>query len=327
MKASRVVAIGTSSGGLDALKQLVPQLPADLPASVLIVRHTAADSDVRVLVDTLNAHGTLQCNAALHGQTIENGQIYVAPADHHLMVGKGCLMVTKGAQENRSRPAIDPLFRSMAVSYGHRGIAVLLTGNLDDGTSGMVAVKRCGGLCVVQDPDDAAYPDMPANARRQVDVDHCVPMSQMGGLLASLVREPPGPRVPVPDDIAIEAKIAERVLSDLASVNSLGDQAPFNCPGCGGVLWQVGGGKALRYRCHTGHAYTAPALLEAQSTEIEETLWVALRMFEERRNLLGRMAESESTARSKATRQRVKDSEVHIKRIKEMLKADQQNAG
>lgn len=327
MKASRVVAIGTSAGGLDALKQLVAQLPADFAAAVLIVRHTSADGDVQVLVDTLNACGALTCTAALAGVTVERGQVYLAPADHHLMVGKGRLMVTKGAQENRSRPAVDPLFRSMAVSYGHRGVAVLLTGNLDDGTAGMVAVRRCGGLCVVQDPDDAAFPDMPANAMRQVDVDHCVPISQMGGLLARLVREPVGPRVAVPSDVATEARIAERVLSDLVSVNSLGDQAPFNCPGCGGVLWQVDAGKALRFRCHTGHSYTAPALLAAQSAEIEETLWVALRMFEERRNLLERMAESHSTARSTATRQRVKDSEVHIARIKAMLKADQQDAG
>src|SRR5687767_13985737 len=101
----------------------------------------------------------------------------------------------------------------------------------------------------------------------------------MGALLTQLVERNPGKRPPVPADIAIEAKIAERVLSDLRSVNDLGDQVPFNCPGCVGVLWQVAEGKALRFRCHVGHAYTASSLHAAQSAKIDETLWVALRMF------------------------------------------------
>lgn len=86
---------------------------------------------------------------------------YVAPADQHLMIGKGKILITKGAQENRSRPAIDPLFRSAAVAYGNRVIGVLLTGYLDDGTAGLIAIQRCGGTCVVQEPGDATYPDMP----------------------------------------------------------------------------------------------------------------------------------------------------------------------
>ena len=327
MKIQSVVVIGASAGGLEALKRLVAQIPEDFPAPVFVVRHGAPDARVDILVAELNKHGKLKCRIGRHAEKFAPGNIYVPPADHHLMIRDGQTLVTKGAQENRVRPAIDPLFRSAAVAYGNRVIAVVLTGYLDDGTAGLITVKRCGGICVVQDPDDAVYPDMPRNALRQVDVDHCVPLSQMGGLLTVLARGPFAKRGPVPDDVAIEAKIAERVLSDLPSVNKLGEQVPFNCPGCGGVLWQVGSGKSLRFRCHVGHAYTAPMLLSEQSAKVEETLWVALRMFEERRNLLLRMKASKSVGSVAAASERIKDSEIHIDRIKAMLKADQKIVG
>jgi two-component system, chemotaxis family, protein-glutamate methylesterase/glutaminase len=324
MKKFNIVVIGTSAGGMDALRKLLGQLPRNFAAPIFVVRHAPASSDVGVLIDLVNEHTQLKCQSARHGDEIAPGKVYVAPADNHIMVGKGRILITKGAQENRFRPAIDPLFRSAAVAYGNRVIAVLLTGGLDDGTAGLIVVKRCGGTCVVQDPKDALFPDMPANALRQVQVDHCVTLAEMGALLITLAKEKAGKRTPVPPDIKIEAKIAERVLSDLKSVDALGDQVPFNCPACGGVLWQVGSGKSLRYRCHTGHAFTAPALFTTQSEKVEETLWVALRMFEERRNLLFRMSESQSSGHSSSTAERLKDSEVHIERIKEMLKANQQ---
>jgi len=256
------------------------------------VQHMSADGTADGLVWAINKAGELPCTQARNGEAFVRGHVYLSPSDHHMMVGKGEILVTKGAQENRSRPGIDPLFRSAAVAYGNRVIGVLLTGLLDDGTAGLSAIKRCGGTCVVQDPKDAAYPDMPQSALNQVAVDHCLPLSEMGALLSTLVLRKPGKRRPVPKDIVIEGKIAERVLSDLGSVDALGDQVPFNCPGCGGVLWKVGKGTSLRYRCHTGHAYTAPVLLAEQTAKIEETLWVALRMFEERRNLLVTMAAS-----------------------------------
>jgi two-component system chemotaxis response regulator CheB len=231
--------------------------------------------------------------------------------------------VTKGAQENRSRPGIDPLFRSAAVAYGNRVIGVLLTGYLDDGTAGLTAIKRCGGTCVVQDPKDAAYPDMPQNALNQVKIDHCVPIAEMGALFLKLLRKSRGARKPVPEDLLIEAKIAQRVLSDLPSVEALGDQVPFNCPGCGGILWKIDRATGARYRCHTGHAYTERVLLAEQTKKIEETLWVALRMFEERRNLLVTMANAtQPSGAQRSARARAKDSEVHIERIRTMLRSN-----
>lgn len=318
-----IVVVGTSAGGLEALTKLVAQLPEDFPAAVFIVQHMSAEATGDVLLRTLNRHGKLECVRANNGEQFQSGRIYLAPSDHHIMLARGKILVTKGAQENRSRPAIDPLFRSAAVVYGNQVIGVLLTGYLDDGTAGMIAIRRCGGTCVVQDPDDAAYPDMPKNALRQLQADHCLPLAQMGALLTKLVkRKPPaGSNKAVPKDLQIEATIAERVLSDLDSVNALGEQVPFNCPGCGGVLWMVGKGKSLRYRCHTGHAYTAAVLMAEQTEKIEETLWVALRMFEERRNLLTTMAVSASGTNRHTVTERVKQSEIHIQRIRAMLLA------
>jgi len=314
-----IVVVGTSAGGMDALSRLVSQFPVDFPAAVFIVQHMAADNSGDGLVNTLAKKGMLACNLAENGEAIEAGRIYVAPPDHHMLLEKGKILVTKGARENRSRPAIDPLFRSAAVTYGTRVIGVLLTGYLDDGTSGLIAIKRCGGTCVVQDPDDAAYPDMPRNALNNLDADHCLPLAAMGELLLELVRKEPLAQVEIPKDIVVEANIAKRVLSDLNSVEAVGDQVPFNCPACGGVLWQVALGKHIRYRCHTGHAFTSSVLLAEQSKKIEETLWAALRMFEERKNLLMTMPKATEGKRSRSAMERVQESDVHIQRIRAMM--------
>jgi two-component system chemotaxis response regulator CheB len=232
--------------------------------------------------------------------------------------------VTKGARENRYRPAIDPLFRSAAATHGPRVIATLLTGMLDDGTAGMIAVKKCGGVTVVQNPKEAAYPDMPQSALNNLDVDYCVNTAEMGGLLERLVAERPGKSKPIPVDVKTEALIAERVLSDVAQVNTLGEQVPYNCPNCGGVLWEVETSDGQRYRCHTGHSFTAGALLTSQTEKIEETLWVSLRMFEERKNLLNNMAvKQRSAANKRSYANKAKETQVHIERIRSMLLAQQ----
>jgi len=320
---SQVVVIGTSSGGLNALIKLISQFQQDFPAPILIVQHISADASGNVLLDALNKNSKLKCTHAASGEKLTPGHLYLAPSDHHLMIdGEQKILVTKGAQENRWRPAIDPLFRSAAVAFGNKVIGVILTGYLDDGTAGLIAIQRCGGICIVQDPKDAEYPAMPQNALNQVKVDYCLPLAEIGGLLYKLTSRKPGKRNPVPKDILIEAEIAERVLSDLPSVNALGEQVPFNCPGCGGVLWKVDKGTSSRFRCHTGHAYTAASLLAEQTNKIEETMWTALRMFEERKNLLTTMAETQTGAVSKSSLERAKLSQVHIDRIRVILKSD-----
>ncbi|MEO6174756.1 MAG: chemotaxis protein CheB [Flavobacterium circumlabens] len=315
-----IVVVGTSAGGMKALTALIEQLPKDFPAPLLIVQHLSSDATGDALLNELNKIGKLKCIHATQGEKIKSGQIYLAPSDNHLMIEEnGSILITKGAQENRSRPAIDPLFRSAATSFGNRTIGILLTGYLDDGTSGLIAIQRCGGICIIQDPADADYPDMPKNALNQIKPDYCIPIAEMGGIISTLVARKSKKQVAIPEDITKEVQIAKRVLSDLPSVNSLGEQVPFNCPGCGGVLWKMNKGPDLRYRCHTGHAYTAAALLTEQTMKIEETMWTALRMFEERKNLLTTIAQDQKGATATSAKERAKMSQIHIDRIRAIL--------
>ncbi len=321
-KGRNIIVVGTSAGGLEALDGLIGQLPSDLPASIFIVQHMSPENTGEALVHRLSRHKTFDCKLAKDGESFRPGRIYIAPPDSHLLVKKTKVMVTKGARENRYRPGIDPLFRSAAVTHGAHVIGVVLTGMLDDGTAGLVAVKKCGGIAVVQDPKDAAYPGMPQSALDNVKVNYCLPIAEMGRLLEKLTGERSGNAKTIPKDVKIEAQIAERVLSDVAQVNGLGSQVPYNCPNCGGVLWEMEAPDVQRYRCHTGHSFTLPALLASQSEKIEETLWTSLRMFEERKNLLNNMARKEPRPKLKGSAaQRVKETQVHIERIRAILLA------
>jgi len=316
MKINRIVVIGTSAGGMEALQELVAQLLPSFPAPIFIVQHMSHDGHAEVLARALAKRGALPCAVVRNGERFKAGHIYVAATDNHMLLKSKTVIVTKGARENRYRPAIDPLFRSAAVAHGPRVISVVLTGLLDDGTEGTVAVKRCGGTTVVQDPSDAEYPQMPASTL-SAKVDHCVPLHELGSLLDRLARARPAKRKAIPEDVKIEAIIAERVLSDIRAVNTLGKQVPYNCPGCGGVLWEMEKSRTVRYRCHVGHSYTRTALLAEQSGKIEETLWITLRMLEERRNLLRSMRVKGAGAKSSIERE--KDAEIHIERIRGLL--------
>jgi two-component system chemotaxis response regulator CheB len=227
--------------------------------------------------------------------------------------------VVRGARENRWRPAIDPLFRSAAVSYRNRAIGVILTGLLDDGVAGLAAIKACGGTTIVQDPADAAYPDLPAHAVRNVKPDHCLPLCSIAAVLGQLVTDGPAAAPPVPTDIVAEARIAKQVLTGASRVDPIGERTEITCPDCGGVLWEVKTDGTCHYRCHTGHAFDPAVLFSAQSSEMEKTLWVALRLFEERRNLLVRMKESGGYFDAQSLDERVADTNSHIQRIRSLF--------
>lgn len=319
----QAIVIGASAGGLKAIVAVIAQLQPKFPLPILVVMHISEAASGNALLNAIVDNTTMKCAYAISGQEIKAGHIYLAPSGHHLMVGEDAkILITKGAHENRSRPAIDPLFRSAAVTFGNSLIAILLTGYLNDGTSGMEAVKRCGGICIVQDPDDADYPQMPQNAINHVKIDYVIRLQEMGGLIYQLISKKISKGKSIPKDVIIEANIAKRVLSDLPSVNALGEQVPFNCPGCGGVLWKIDNGVPLRYRCHTGHAYTSEALLAVQTEKIEETMWVALRMFEERKNLLLTLAETKIGTSEKIARERAAQSQIHIDRIRQIIQAN-----
>ncbi len=309
---------------MPALTRLVAQLPATLPAAVLVVQHLAPDSNAEVLVNRLAQHTALHCQLATNNAPLEAGNLYLAPPDRHLLVKDTQLLVTKGPRENGYRPAADALFRSAAVAFDSYTIGVVLTGMLHDGTAGLDFIKRCGGTAVVQDPADAEFSSMPESALRNVAVDYVVPLDAMGALLTTLVTSSgsssSGNMAPaIPPDLKLEAAIAERVVGTTEQVAQLGYQVPLTCPGCGGSLWELRQGSVLRYRCHTGHAFTADALAESSQHTLEETLWVALRMMEERKNLLASMASHSDSNLSVHQAERVEEMKRHINRLREFM--------
>ena len=282
MQNQQLVVIGASAGGIEALRDLVGQLPADFPAPIAIVLHTSPQSP-GVLHEILTRSGPLTAVSPSSGERLKPGRIYVAPPDFHLLVEPGVARISKGPRENRFRPAIDPLFRSAAQVYGPNAIGVVLTGNLDDGTAGLWAIKQLGGVAVVQDPDDALYPSMPENAVRHVNVDHVVPLSSIGSVLVSLVTgspavaEPPPP----PPNLDVEVRIAKQEDPIRAGVTHMGEPSTFACPECHGVLSQMKEAGRIRYRCHTGHAYSAESLVAEIAEGIESALWNAIRSLQE----------------------------------------------
>lgn len=287
-----ILLLGASAGGVDALSTLCRGLPPDLPAAVLVVQHVAPT--VRSLMpDILSRAGVLPAAHARDSEPMVPGRIFIAPPDHHLLVNLDGrrLMLRRGPQENRVRPAIDALFRSAAVACGPRVVAAVLTGTLDDGTAGLVAVKACGGISVVQDPADAAWPDMPRNALQGDSPDHCVPLAGMALLFARLARSPAPARGPVPSRLLAEARVAEREVSAMVEgAEPLGKPSPLSCPGCGGVLNRIEDGRQPRFRCQIGHAYGAETLAAAQAEALEQALATAVRTHRERQTLFRQMA-------------------------------------
>lgn len=286
--------IGASAGGFDVLRKLVAGLPADLDASVFIVWHMAPDVK-GVLPQVLSQLGTLPASHATDGEAIRTGQIYIAPPDHHLTLEREKIRVTKGPKVNRFRPAVDPLFRSAAFAYGARVIGVILSGALDDGAAGLWAIKQCGGLAVAQDPADAEVPSMPENAIHSSQPDHIVPASELAELLAKLAGEEiedrketimkenghPGRKAQVQEENPVGN-------GDFFNLHAL---TPYTCPECHGVLSAIKENDRIRFRCHTGHAFSFDSLLSALTESVEESLWTAIRGIQESKFLLNHMGD------------------------------------
>lgn len=284
-----IVVIGASSGGIAALLQLVSTLPADFPAPIFVVQHMAPYAQ-SVLPQLMSNVSPLTAKHPHDGEQVQPGTIYVAPPDHHLLIEDDKVLVKRGPKENRFRPSVDALFRSAAYSYGPRVIGVVLTGYLDDGTSGLWCIQRLGGLTVVQDPEDATSPAMPVNALEFVDADHVVPLAGLSALLVKLTTQtaPASPKVAKEDmeRIEIEFSIAKRGNAFELGIIDKGELTPFTCPDCHGALTRLMEGKLIRFRCHTGHAYTISALLSEVSESVESMLYQSMRGLEESKMLL-----------------------------------------
>jgi two-component system, chemotaxis family, protein-glutamate methylesterase/glutaminase len=325
-----IIVVGTSAGGMNALIELVAQLAEDIEAAVFIVMHLSRNSISDFLVHRLQPHTLLKCEVAKDGAAIEKGHIYVAAPNQHLLVKMDKIILGRGPEENRWRPSIDVLFRSAAVAYNTRVIGIILTGSLDDGTTGMLAIKRSGGICIVQDPNEAEYPDMPLSVLNSMEVDHSVSLAKMGGIIFEKTQGEPE-QIAAPPDIIIESEIAERVVVDYDNVRKIGEKSIFACPDCGGGLWAINKqtGKTDRYRCHIGHSYSESDLVIKQGQILESTLWTALRIMEERRNLLKKMEDDNlNKGLSKMAlsyQEKGRDIQFHVDKMKEILYATQES--
>jgi two-component system chemotaxis response regulator CheB len=314
-----IVVVGASAGGVEGLRTIAARLPADLPAAVFVVVHMAAEGR-GLLPQLLDKAGPLAAVEAGEGARIERGRIYVARPDHHLLLEDNRMVLVRGPKENRSRPAVDPLFRSAALQYGPRVIGVVLTGSLDDGAAGLAAIKSRGGLAVVQDPHDALFPSMPRAALRAVQADHVVPLSEIAAVLARLVPTPAGPAPKPEDQLRVEVSMGTGQPED---IDRLGPQSPYGCPECGGVLNEVDDVAVLRFRCRVGHAYTAETLAAEQDQTIEGSLWAALRALEESAELKTKLANRLRTGRAAAVVDRLdagaRDALGHAASLRQLL--------
>lgn len=299
-----MIAIGGSAGGLDALMTIVPRLPVDLDAAVLVVLHIPPNAPSS-LPELLARAGPLPTASARDGEPLLPGHIYIAPPDRHLLVESARISLSPGPRENHARPAVDPMMRSAALAFGPRVIGVVLSGLLSDGTAGLWEVKQRGGIAVVQDPGEASYPSMPHTAMDQVPVDYVLPASEIANQLVQLVAHLPSERQPpaaqegeavmaVGDEPKTNLKPGSAEVERDMTAQIIGERdgsvAVYVCPDCGGTLWQVNAGTLLRFRCHIGHVYSGEDLMEGYTTELEDSLWRVVRTMRDKINLEQQLA-------------------------------------
>lgn len=283
-----IVVIGCSAGGVEALPRILQQLSPDLAAAVLIVQHLAP-TGAHYLVGILARSSPMTVAWAEQGAAIRPGHVLVGPPDAHFLCADAHVRLTGGARENHVRPSIDKLFRSAAAVHGSRVIGVLLTGMMDDGVGGLRAIQDAGGAVIVQDPMDAAYPELPTRALQAIEPDRTLPLDEIGAAIVALVGEPVA-AVPPPRHVALEAAIDRRIDVTPAEMSAAWTQSLVSCPECHGPMWQLGDERARRFRCYLGHATTAHDLLRAANVEVETALWSAVRALNDRATTLETLA-------------------------------------
>jgi two-component system, chemotaxis family, protein-glutamate methylesterase/glutaminase len=317
-----MIVIGASAGGVEALITLIGSLPADLPAAIFLVMHIPAQSH-SLLPDILNRAGWLHALHPVDGQMIQYGHIYVAPPDHHLLIEEGIVRIVRGPKENRHRPAIDPLFRSAARIYGTRVVGVILTGSMDDGTAGLLAIKRGGGEVIVQDPQNALFSSMPLSAIAHVKVDHVIPLSDIGPMLAQVAHGQAAEQGSFPVSEDMETKLTAIDVREGLNEENIGTPSVYSCPECGGVLWEMQDGNLLRFRCRVGHAYSVDSVLAGQNEAVEEALWTALKTLEESASFSRRLAhDAHNGGKDRLAKQfgeREQEAEEHAAVIRQVL--------
>jgi len=289
MECRNVIVVGGSAGAVEPLMDLVGGLPAGLAAAVCIVLHLGNRQSM--LPELFRRVSPLHTSWVSDGDRLQPGHIFIAPPDHHLLVKRGHLRLSRGPRENRTRPAVDPLFRSAAETYGPTVIGVILSGMLGDGTAGFSVIKRHGGTTLVQDPEDAQYPSMPLTALASVSVDHCLPASKMANLLIRLVEN----RTSMDATLALPKRTqspSPEKGTEVEEDYQLGDPVALTCPECGGSLKESKMDSLPYFTCHIGHRYSGPDMNVAQFQVMEQALEIALRTLNERAALCRRMADA-----------------------------------
>jgi two-component system, chemotaxis family, protein-glutamate methylesterase/glutaminase len=324
------VVVGTSAGGIGALENFLSFLPADLPIAIFIVVHLSRTSVARTLLQRLQRNTPYKCVLAEDNRLIRKGVVHLAPANAHLLIKDNKTILGTGPPENRWRPSIDVLFRSAAASGSQKVIGIILTGMLDDGLAGMQAIKKCGGITMVQNPDEAPYPEMPENIIRNVPTDHILILQEMGQVISQITRSKKvmSKQRKIPLSIKLEADLAERVYTEIPRLEQLGGERSFvSCPACGGALWEIKKDNVNSYRCHVGHAFNEGTLMHSLQESTEASLWMALRILEERRNLLLKMAGEQRRANilSRHYAERAEEMKHHIEQLKKVLFDTQQS--
>ncbi|HYG64994.1 MAG TPA: chemotaxis protein CheB [Thermoanaerobaculia bacterium] len=324
-----ILVIGASAGGVQALCELVAGLPEDLPAAVLVVLHVSPHPS-SALPAILTRCGRLP---ALHPEDctpLQPGTVYVAPPDRHLTVERGQVCINRGPRENGHRPAVDVLFRTAARAYGNRVVGVVLTGNLDDGTAGLAAIKRLGGVAIVQDPEEADYPGMPASAVENVAVDHIASLAEIPRLLAELAHQEVEPWEEEEEPVAEHEPSEDRAHLGVDGGNpgeGYGPPSGLTCPDCGGALYDKQEETVIGFRCRVGHAYSPEALAAAQSEEIDAALWAAVRALEENAALAHRLAKRMAGAGKESLESRyssrARGSERYAQTLRKILMQDE----
>jgi two-component system chemotaxis response regulator CheB len=324
MSGHDLIVVGASAGGVEALAELVALLPADLPAAVCVVVHIPA-TNVSMLPKILSRAGVLAAINPREGEQIQPGLIYIAPPDRHLLIQDGLMRLGHGPRENGHRPAIDPLFRSAARAYGPRVVGVVLSGGLDDGTAGLLAIKREGGVTIAQDPTEAISPGMPRSAIENRAADYVLPVGDIAPLLVHLAHEPATERgeSAMSSDTDDETKIARFDFHALKTTEHNGVPSVFACPECNGTLFELRNGDMVRYRCRVGHAFSPDSLAAEQTRSIDEALWTAFRALEERaglaRRMAARMRERGFPAIAQRHDEQVREAEHHAQVLREVL--------
>lgn len=318
----RIFVIGASAGGRVAVEKVLKNVSANINAAFLIVVHSSFDM-ISSFSSYLNQKIEMEVLEAKEKMEIKTGKVYVGVPNQHMVVMNGKISNSNGPRENLFRPSIDVLFRSAAVAFGNRNIGILLSGRLNDGTVGLEAIKKCGGVTLIQEPETAEYSGMPLTAQKFVEIDYTAELEEIGDLIKELAEKPLPEKIDIPYTLKREAEIATKIRSQVKTEDLLGEKVSLSCASCGGPLWKIKDTGIERYRCHVGHSFSQESLLLAQNENLEETLWVCLRTLEEKKVLMLKMVENfsnkgaEQIARSYSDR--IQEVDEHIDRLRQLM--------